>query len=281
MENKMNIFTEYHICRTGKLEQFYTLYTTTTVSYGDNFFNQVCSFQQNLSHNEDEAISKVKEMISSSREPDNTFIDFCDSTKKEYCDLKAFGFKWKKTPKGFMANLNKYYIPSYSKDDDIVEAEEHNNLVDNFWRTWREKKSIMKEAGFSVFKADDGFKLFFRNCPNEEMYERMSLLENKYEVQGEFVGGIGERLKDIEVTCEKFIEDEQTHYGYNRVETTTTLRLWFKTEAGEQIFTKYTGKKYVLKDFDTKGILRLSGTVKSHEVRDFVNTTIINRVSIR
>ena len=39
------------------------------------------------------------------------------------------------------------------------------------------------------------------------------------------VGEIGERLKDIEVTCEKFIEDEQTHYGYNRVETTTTLRL--------------------------------------------------------
>ena len=95
------------------------------------------------------------------------------------------------------------------------------------------------------------------------------------------VGEIGERLKDIEVTCEKFIEDEQTHYGYNRVETTTTLRLWFKTEAGEQIFTKYTGTKYCFKDFDTKRMFKLSGTVTSHEVRDFVNTTIINRVSIR
>lgn len=264
----MKIFKEYHICRTGKLKQHYTLYISRFITHGNHFFNNTCSFQQNLGYDENQALNKVQEMIKS--DPNST-IDFCDSKRREYCDLKAFGFEWEKTPKGFITNLTKYCISPKIKGDSKIAAEKINNTIANFWQVWRKKKSIMKEQGFSVFKINNQFKLFFRNCPNEEMYSRMEILNTKVESTGNYIGEIGVRLKGIPVTIEK-VQPFKNDY------TDNGQQIWFRTEDKKRIITKYSGSKYIVKE---KESFLLSGTIKTQDVFDSVKTTIINRIILK
>lgn len=247
---------DYHICRTGSLEQYYTLYVTRTIS-NESFYNQTCYYWQNLSFTEEESIKKVKEIIKNRKGSAERSIDFSDSKKREYCNLEAFGFKWKKTPKGFIVNL----------------FELENSLRNKFWRLWKEKKPALKKAGFSVFKRDrdsDVFILFFKNCPEDELPGKLALLDVDYPIEGDYIGKLGERLKNVPVTCSK-LSHSTGIYG-------PKIKIHFLTENGTKIITDYQGTKYQPeegKKYD------LTGTVTKQDIFSFIKTTVVNRIILK
>lgn len=243
------------VCRTGKLHQFYTLYIHRTVSSG-TFFLDSYSFQQNLSLEEDAAWNKAKAMLDDRKEcmtkawGESYFVsmDMVDSPKREYCDLKAFGFEWKKTAKGFMTSPDKA-----------------------FWTTWRKHKSSLKEAGFSVFKDHfEMFVLFFRNTTEEKMVEAFELMEDKMANQvltGKYLGEIKERLRDIPAYVERcFTKD--SFYGPTQVATFVY---------GAHTFTTfYSGKTKIIEGSS----VMLTGTVKDHKEYDGKKVTMLNRIIV-
>lgn len=265
-KNEMEVTKLYHICRTGKLKQHFTLYITVNIA-SENFFNQSCYFVQNLGFDETSAINKVNALIA--LEPDNIKcdIDFSDSKKREYCDLKAFGFNWKKTEKGFITDLVKYS----TIHDKSGQAEKLNNTLDMFWTTWRENKQEMKDNGFSIFKSDNGeFKLFFKNCSNEEMIKKMSILDKKHEVSGQYVGNIGDKVKELSVEVEKVYMGAGNFGPFQSV--------IFKTDNGDTLKTKYSGSKHTFNEGEK---ILISGTVKNNQVCNLMKTTILTRVGVK
>jgi len=268
----MHVHRQYHICRTGKTGQYYTLYVTTNVM-AENFNNSTCAFVQNLGLNDDESLMKVKAMITIDK-ADSTEIDFHNSKRREYCELTAFGFGWKKTEKGFVTDLVKYAIdPIRDVDidtDTLSKAQRHNQVIDSFWVTWKENKQAMKDSGFSVFKSDAGnFKLFFKNCSNDEMFQKMRILETVHEVTGSYIGEQGHKVENIPVTVEK-VYNNTGYYG-------DVQNIVFKTLTGDCIKTKYTGKKFVFQEVAT---ITISGTIIDNQIQSLVKTTIIIRVKV-
>lgn len=249
----MKTFESYEVCRTGKLHQFYTLYVYRTVVNG-SFALESRRFKQNLSLDETEAWEKGKAIYEERKETFSRLIgdyhatiDMIDSPRKIYCDMKAFGMDWRKTEKGFCTDPTK-----------------------EFWQMWRQYKSILKEAGFSVFKDDTGsFILFFRNTTDEKMVEAFKILDDKKAAQvttGEYVGEIKERLKDIKVVV-KSVFHTSGYYGDSQVAI-------FVDEEGNTYKTFYSGNHKIVKD----EFCVISGTVKKHEERDGLRQTVLNRV---
>lgn len=256
----MKIFDSYYVCRTGKLGQFFTLYITRTFTT-ETFHSESCYFVQNLSHDRDEAIDKAESLMAErkalmdGRCDYKAFLDFSDSKKKEYCDLKAFGINWKKTRKGFVVFLNN--LPQ-SKCEDI-------------WETWRADKDLLKEAGFSIFKCDDEWALFFRNCPQEEMVEKLSTLKLKKAVKvvkGNFIGEVKDKV-DVEATLTKYTVKDGM---FGRVQIMT-----FDVD-GNSVVSFYQGK-FLAPEVGSK--VALKGTVTKHSEFNGVNQTTLNRISFK
>ena len=233
----MKIYEEFEICRTGKLKQFYTLYIYRVIT-SPGFYNEVYRFEQNLAHEEEDAIKKAEELAEINRSKGwKVLVNVREEPRREYCDLKAFGLEWKKTEKGFTSSLSEY-----------------GEDVQNFWKLWRTDKSLLKEVGFAVFKSEyDGkFYAFFRNMSNEDMvkaFDTLHELQNSKVVTGEYVGEIGERLKGIEVEVVKVFKKQGGIYSYYQNEQIDKLYT-FKDENGVTYFTKYTGNKYDVNEGD-------------------------------
>ncbi len=248
---------EYEVCRTGKLSQFYTLFIHRQVT-GDGFSILSRSFIQNLAHDEQEAWEKAQEIYNNDKDRmtaawgDEYFssIDIIDSPKREYCDLKAFGYEWKKTPKGFR---------TYPDNE--------------FWTLWRQYKTPLKEAGFSVFKGDDlQFILFYRNTTEENMIKAFELLDKKKSeqvIEGEYVGEVKERLRGMRVTVESVYKGSN-HWG----DFQTAV---FIGEGGIKLRTKYGGQKQI----EEGSVIDVDATVKDHKVFDGHKVTLVNRISFK
>jgi len=258
----MKIHDTYSICRTGKLNQFYTLYISKTIS-SENFHNEVCYFVQNLAHDENESIEKVNVMMADRLvdvghlDSYNQVMDFCDSKKREYCDLKIFGLEWKKTRKGFVISMD-----SLSKENQ-----------ETIWNTWRTDKDALKEAGFSMFKPEYTWIFFFRNCTNEEMADKLAVLKLRKKekvVNGSFLGKIKERIT-VPVTLKTHKEKVNTWTGgYTQIVT-------FEDDKGNSLISFYGGKKDIPK---VGSKINLVGTVKKHEEFNGVRQTNLIRISL-
>lgn len=258
----MKIFETYNICRTGKTKQYFTLYIERFLINGC-FEKESCFYVQNLSHDRDIAIDKVEKIVKERKiwaskhlEDHSIDIDFYDSKKREYCDLKAFGMEWKKSVKGFYIRI------------DHLPLKEDQQMI---WDMWQTDKDLLKNAGFSVFVGKDKGQwfFFFKNCDNEEMDIKFSVLKaaktNKV-VQGSFIGKIKDRIKIKTIITD--IKERNSQYGLTRIIT-------FKINDNIGI-SFYTGKKELPEigiEFD------LVGTVKCHKKYNGINQTIFNRIS--
>lgn len=254
--SKLNITDHVEVCRTGKLQQFYTLYVYRTIVNG-GFCLESRQYVQNVAMSDDKAdangyafYEKRKEVMEGAWGVDsyNCFYDFLESPKREYCDLTAFGYSWKKTPKGFCTNPDK-----------------------NFWEIWKQHKTALKEAGFAVFKDTYGdFILFFRNCPEEEMLAAFELLEEKQNslvVVGDHIGDIKERIRDIQVVVTKVYGCDGP-WGYSQ-------KCTFEDCNGNIIRTSYSGSKKI----EVGSVISLTATVKKHDVFDGKKVTFVNRIN--
>lgn len=247
----MGHYMHFEIARTGKLAAMYTLYIENVVS-GDNFCFQNRFFVQNLSMEEGPAWDKantIKEKYEAGNSDLKTTIDLFDSPKREYCDMKAFGIEWKKTEHGFRA------------------------YPDNgFWDIWRKHKSLLKDAGFSVFKSDTGeFIAFFFNTSQEEMVKALQSMNGKIEVAeetGSYAGKTGDRLKGIKVIVNKLFES-QTMYGLSQI-------LHFSDEEGRAYKSKYSGKH----EFEEGREYSIAATIKELTILDGTRTTVVNRIGL-
>ncbi len=213
----MEYSIRFEIARSGKLCAYYTLYAEKTIT-SEHFNLHTRFFIQNLSMEEDAAWKKgvaIKNKYESANEELKTSIDIFDSPKREYCDLRAFGIPWTKTQHGFCG------CPDSA-----------------FWDIWKKHKSILKDAGFSVFRGHNGeFVAFFRNTSQDEMIEALQSMDGKIAVAketGDYAGQVGDRLRDIKITIHKLFEN-RSFYG-------TTQILYFSDKTGRAYMSKYSGQ---------------------------------------
>jgi len=92
-------------------------------------------------------------------------------------------------------------------------------------------------------------------------------VEKKNELPSEFVGEIGDRIKDIRVKV-LFTKDIESMYGLS------TLYI-FQDDAGNIMKSFYSGSKW---SYDKDEIILITGTVKKHETYNSKKNTMLNRV---
>ena len=177
-------------------------------------------------------------------------------TRREYCDLKAFGLNWERSAKGHYINLANIW-----HDRDTCKM---------IFDTWRENKSLLKEAGFSLFKTKDGaWIFFFRNCPQDEMIDRLSTfkaMKADRKETGQHLGKVGERMQ---FTGELFFTKAVSSiYG-------TSMLMKFKVD-GNIVICFYSGIKELPEPNVT---IDFKATVKKHEIYDGSKQTVVNRIA--
>ena len=155
------IFETYHICRSGQLNQYYTLYITTrTVTQRTD--TEYTKFKQNLSHDKLESLDKVETMIKcrkiSSKSNYISNIEFVESEKpaKEIkYKLTDFDNVWTKTQ-------YKYYL----KLTNLIKQDQRA-----IWNIWKSNKLLLKSAGFTIRKnIEHSWIMSFDICNNEELF---------------------------------------------------------------------------------------------------------------
>ena len=130
-----------HVCRTGKKEQFYTLYVegVTVGRYGANYFQR---YEQNLSYKKEVAMEKAenrkREYI------DSGFwltveVQYHESPRMVYNRMEAFGTTF-----------------TTSKSGTTMWA----RATPEFWELWKTNKQEIKDAGFWVKKFDYDWRVF-------------------------------------------------------------------------------------------------------------------------
>lgn len=237
----MTIYRNFEIARTGKLRQYYTLYQEISAT-GSSYHFSSYSYIKNLSIKEDLAIQSFNQSF-----PGESYT-LVESPQREYANLTAFDLTWKKTPRGFVTDPDS-----------------------NFWSIWRLEKSLLKEIGFRVFKQDSGqFVLFFKYVDNQgldEAFSKLAEIRAQHTPTGDFYGTIGKRVQIENAVIEK------VYHGVGYYGDFTRLTIKYG------IFTfdcRYTGTKLSFKQGET---LNFKATVKSHEILDLTNTTVITRIS--
>ena len=132
-----------HVCRTGKKEQYYTLYMEGIMS-SRGINRHFCEYQQNLSFELDSALDKANS-LKKSLDENNSFwnnvnIEYHESPRIPFTKMDAFDteFRLSKSGKVFWANASS-----------------------NFWDAWKEDKQGVKDMGFWVKRTSSGKWLVF------------------------------------------------------------------------------------------------------------------------
>ena len=143
-----------HVCRTGKKEQFYTLYNEGLIVKNEGGVirrRHFCNYQQNLAFKKSDAMEKAEEFR---MKWDNGFwdsieIQYWDSPRMIYSKFEAFGveFKTAKSGKHMWARANQA-----------------------FWAQWKDDKQMVKAAGFWVTRLNGNWLVFCR-CEAEYDFE--------------------------------------------------------------------------------------------------------------
>lgn len=231
----------YEIARTGKLEQYYTLYEEfSVIGEGTSFSRR--SFIQNLSLTEVDAMSKAKIL---GIKKGVTWYDLIDSPRKEYCQLSLFDLQWKKTEKGFIA----------TPDAD-------------FWNVYKAHKTALKEIGLSVFKDNNSqFKVFFKNRSDEQLVIDLEKFEEfkKIPETGNYISGsIGEKITGINGIVESVKSGENQYGSFQKIIFTT---------GNCQCVAYYTGKK----SYQVGDVIK-SFIIKDFSIIDDIKTTTVKNI---
>ena len=141
-----------HVCRTGKKEQFYTLYNEGTIvktTGGITRRRYFCNYQQNLAFKKSDAMEKAEDfrMKWNNGFWDSIEIQYWDSPRMIYEKFEAFGveFKTAKSGKVMWGRANS-----------------------EFWDLWKADKQSVKAAGFWVKKLNYDWLVF---CKTEPEYD--------------------------------------------------------------------------------------------------------------
>ena len=157
---KVNGARTFHVCRTGKKKQFYTLYVEA-VNWGQFGYSHNVWFQQNLAHKLEDAMAKAEEFADHTRPfiwkgEHYVTVEYHDSPRVIKVVHEAFGVEMKVTRDG-----EKWW--GYANTE--------------FWDHWREKKEEVKAAGYWVYRTDTGQWLVFRRVLDiEKEYDDLSCL---------------------------------------------------------------------------------------------------------
>ena len=151
-ESKYYNNVHYEVGRTGKLQQYYTLYRFMDCGVTGFWHRNNYSYIKNLSHDLDKALAEAEKIAG-----DTTSVDYVESPKEEYDEFKAFDLTWKN-------GRNCYF--SYPNND--------------FWAIWRDNKDSLKQMGFWVSKPK-GTSEFMVFCRLDESKEITELPELKTE----------------------------------------------------------------------------------------------------
>lgn len=142
-EAKTNSKCTLHVCRTGKKEQYYTLYHEGLAILPMRCA-MFCKYQGNLSYQKDKAVAKARVKMA------ELFatgfwrivqIEIWDSPRLIYSVMEAFGLEFvvAKSGKVMWAVAN-----------------------DEFWEQWRNDKQAVKDAGFWVKNMNDEWVVFIK-----------------------------------------------------------------------------------------------------------------------
>lgn len=132
-----------HVCRTGKKEQYYTLYQESLV-VRKYMYNHNCHYVKNLAHTKEKAMAKAeveKAQFIACNFWHTVEIQYHESPRMVYEKMTAFGTEFKTSRKG--TTMWAYATPE-------------------FWENWKTSKQEIKDAGFWVKKFDDGWRVFVR-----------------------------------------------------------------------------------------------------------------------
>ena len=132
-----------HVCRTGKKEQFYTLYEEGIVAskFRCNYF---CNYIQNLAHSKTDAMDKAEKRKQELIDCGFWFtveVEYHDSPRQIYARMEAFGATF-----------------TTSKSGTTMWAE----ATPEFWENWKTRKQEIKDAGFWVKKMDYKWLIFVK-----------------------------------------------------------------------------------------------------------------------
>ena len=139
-----------HVCRTGKKEQYYTLYEEALVVNKIRTTHTVY-YVQNLSHKlevaSEKAQNKAREYVDS-KFWHTVEIEYHDSPRMVYNKMEAFGAEF-----------------TTSKSGTTMWA----RATPEFWEQWKTNKQEIKDAGFWVKKTDSYQWLIF--CKVEAKFD--------------------------------------------------------------------------------------------------------------
>ena len=142
----------YSVCRTGKLEQYYTLYRSATSGLKGVWARSSCFYLGNLSHELDKAMVKAE-----SKAGNCATIEYYETPRKEYDEFTAFDLKWKN-------GKNCYY--AYPSQD--------------FFTIWRDNKDLLKQMGFWVSKTKTGEFMVFCKLDETKDFASLPTLKDDY-----------------------------------------------------------------------------------------------------
>lgn len=177
----------YEVARTGKLQQYYTLYHHINCGI-PGFWNQnTYRYVKNLSYDLDKALIEAKRIAG-----DGIAVEHVESPQAEYDRFSAFNLKW-------LNGKNCYY--AFPNQD--------------FWDAWRANKKLLKDVGFWVSRSAKGFMVFCRLKAAKELdFTKLPQLKTDYPIIDTGAEGIKKivtgKLLSVRHVYHKKIENEQS-----------------------------------------------------------------------
>lgn len=150
----------FHVCRTGDLQQFYTLYIEA-INYDEFGYSYQVWFQQNLAHKLEDAMAKAEKWADEIRplflRPEHdVHVEYHDSPRVVKTRHEAFGAEM------LLAKSGKVWWA---------------NTTQEFWDNWRDNKEELKRMGYSCTKTDGGTWLMFKKVrERDKEYDDLSLI---------------------------------------------------------------------------------------------------------
>lgn len=141
----------YEVARTGKLQQYYTLYRYVSCGVVGMWARDKYRYVKNLSLDLKQALAEAEKIAGKV-----ATVDYVEEPKKEYDEFTAFGLTWK--------NGKDCYF-SYPDND--------------FWAIWRDNKETLKQMGFWVSKKGEDFMVFCRLDESKDI-ESLPALKDDY-----------------------------------------------------------------------------------------------------